>query len=55
MARAINYIHRSETQMRLMTLELSRLQDQVNVYQKLVKCEEHGDVWDGVGVSRLRR
>ncbi|KIW67326.1 hypothetical protein PV04_06589 [Phialophora macrospora] len=55
MTRAINYIHRSESHMRHMALELSRLQDQVSVYQKLVKREDGCEAWGGVGLSRLGR
>ncbi|OCT51756.1 hypothetical protein CLCR_08685 [Cladophialophora carrionii] len=39
MTRAINYIHRSEAQMRHMSGEVARLQDQIRVYQKLVEGE----------------
>lgn len=40
MTRAINYIHQSEAQLRHMSDQINRLQEQVRIYQKLVKCED---------------
>ncbi|OAP60682.1 hypothetical protein AYL99_05684 [Fonsecaea erecta] len=51
MARAINYIHQSEVEMRHLDDEIKRLQDQVGLFQKLVNCDDISLLKDMVGLG----